>query len=137
MKIKNHLYLQIIFAVILLTSCDKNDYNEPQSLIGHWAHPAYSDNAEGKIFISYARTNSLPEDSDGIEFKKNGSLIERKNAGWCGTPPVTYDNYSGKWHIKDDNLVINVDYWGGVEHRIWKIIDVSNTMLKIEVLLQE
>ena len=118
-------------------SCDKSDYKDPQNLIGRWAHPVYADNAEGKAIIFYERTNKLPVDSNGIEFIKNGSLIERKNAGWCGTPPVTYSNYSGNWHTQNENIIITVDYWGGMEHRIWKIIDVTETTLKIEVILQE
>ena len=137
MKAKIYSYLQITFVVILLAACEKSDYKEPQSLIGSWTHPAYSDDAEGKTFISFERANSLPADADGIEFSKNGLLIERKNAGFCGTPPITYANYSGNWHTIDEMIIIKVSYWGGMEHRIWKIVDVTNTTLKIEVVLQE
>jgi len=134
MKTKIYSYLQIAFVVILFASCEKNDYENPQSLIGCWTYSEYSNNAEGKTVISFERASALLEDSDGIEFSKNGSLIERKNAGWCGTPPITYSNYSGEWSMQDENIVINVAYWGGMKHKVWKIIDVTNTTLKIEVL---
>jgi len=130
MKAKIYPNLLITLVIILFASCGKNDYGEPQNLIGRWEHPAYTDNVEGRIFISYERTDTLS--SDGIEFKKNGLLIERKNAGWCGTPPVTYTNYFGNWHIQNEDIVINVAYWGGMEYRIWKIIDATNTKLTIE-----
>ena len=137
MKAKIHFNLVIALAVILFASCDKSDNKEPQDFIGCWAYPAYADNAEGKIIISYERIRSLPNNSDGIEFMKNTSLIERKNAGWCGTPPITYSDFSGNWRVQNENIIIDVAYWGGMEHRIWKIIDVTNTTLKIEVVLQE
>ncbi|MCL2651220.1 MAG: hypothetical protein FWD60_09400 [Candidatus Azobacteroides sp.] len=137
MKVKICFSLAIVFAVILFVSCGKSDYKEPQSVIGCWAHPTYADNAGGKVIISYERMGSLPDNSDGIEFLKNASLIERKNAGWCGTPPIAYADFSGNWHVQNENMIIDVAYWGGMEHRIWKIIEVTNATLKIEVMLQE
>ena len=135
MKISSYFSIVITLAVIFLASCNKSDYEEPEDIIGSWGRPAYTDNVEGKSMIVYERTETLSD--DGIEFLKNGLLMERKNGGWCGTPPITYDNFSGNWHVKNENIIINVAYWGGMEHRIWKIRKVSGTNLEIEVVLQE
>ena len=137
MKTKISTFLQIILVVLLFVSCDEYNYEGPQDFVGSWSDPVYSDNTKGKTIISYKRTKSLSKDSYGIEFLKDGSLVERKNAGWCGTPPVVYNNFSGDWHIQDDNIIINVAYWGGMEHRVLKIIDVAGSKLKVEVVSQE
>jgi hypothetical protein len=68
----------------------------------------------------------------------DGTLIERKIVGWCFTPPVTYDNYSGNWQIQENgDIIIEVAYWGGMEHKVWKIVDITNSFLKIEIVLKE
>jgi|GEM_PF-335363 len=137
MKAKIYSFLQIIFIVLFFVSCDKFEYERPQDLIGSWTNPEYSRNAEGKTIITYKRTKSLSSDSGGIEFLTNGSLVERKNAGWCGTPPVVYNNFPGDWNIQDDNIMINVAYWGGMEQKVWKIIGVAGSKLKVEVVSQD
>jgi hypothetical protein len=124
----------LICGMLLMTGC-KKQINGFDNIIGCWTNPMYADNAEGKSIVIYEKSNALLENSEGIKFLKDGTLIERKIAGWCATPPVAYDNYSGKWTIQnDDEMKIVVTYWGGVEHKIWKIIDVTNSSLKIEIL---
>ena len=141
-SMENSFPILITLAVICFASCNnndldgtQNDFIGQQNIFGCWGNPSFSDNAEGRICIYYERTNALSD--DGIEFLKNGSLTERKIAGWCGTPPVIYSNYSGKWHVKDERIIMDVPFWGGIEHKIWRIIDITETTLKIEVLLQE
>ena len=136
MKSKIYSNLLLVIVVILFSSCDKNDYEESQNFIGCWINPVYTSDVDEKTFISFEKTNVLSDDF-GIEFLKKGSLIERKISGWCATPPIIYADYSGNWNIENENIIINVAYWGGIENRIWKIIDVTDTTLKIEVVLQE
>jgi len=123
-----------------MTGCQEQNLNLEgfENIIGCWTNPMYANNVDGKSIVFYERTNALPDNSGGIEFLKNGTLLERKNAGWCGTPPITYDNFSGKWEIQSNGEIkIKVAYWGGTEHRIWKIINVTNTTLNIEVVSWE
>ena len=130
----------LICGMVLVVGCAKQELNFDgfDSLIGYWTNPMYEDNTEGKSIINYERSNALLDDFGGIRFLEDGTLIERKNAGWCGTPPIAYADYSGKWQIlNDDEIKINVAYWGGVEHRIIKIINITESTLKIEIRLME
>jgi hypothetical protein len=130
----------LICGMVLMAGCEKQNLNLKgfDNIIGCWINPMYEDNTDGKLIVCYRKSNALLTDSGGIEFLKNSTLIERKNAGWCGTPPVTYDNYSGKWQIQNnDEIKINVAYWGGMEYRICKIINVTDSTLKIEIISWE
>jgi hypothetical protein len=130
----------LICGTVLMAGCEKQKLNSTgfDDIIGCWTNPMYEYNTDGKSIVSYERSNTLPDNSAGITFLKDGTLIERKNAGWCGTPPITYGNYSGEWQIQnDDEIKIDVAYWGGMEQRIWKIIDVTNATLNIEIISQE
>ena len=79
--------------------------------------------------------DSLKINSPGIEFRKNGTLIKRQNAGWCGTPPITYSNQEGSWKIlSDTSIQISYDYWRGqVEENLW-IQASEEGILKYEII---
>ena len=122
----------LICSIVLMSGCEKQNSD---NIIGCWTNPKYEDNTAGKSIVCYEKSNSLLADFAGIEFWKDGTLIERKNAGWCGTPPIAYNNYSGEWKMQNNNEIkINVAYWGGMEHRTCKIINVTNSTLKIEIM---
>ena len=130
----------LICGMMLMVGCTKQNLNLESfdNIIGCWTNPKYADNADGKSIIYYEKSNTLMSNSEGIKFLKNGTLIERKNASFCGTPPITYADYSGKWQVHNsDNIKIDVAYWGGMEHRIVKIINVTDSTLKIEILSWE
>jgi hypothetical protein len=98
------------FLSILLLSCTKEVntplYDDP--LLGVWI---FSDYKENKAV--YNRSVAFT-DNHCYNFKPDGTLIERKNSGWCGTPPISYDNYNGTWeNLNDTVILINVGYWGG------------------------
>lgn len=127
----------LICGIVLMVGCTKPDINLEgfDNIIGCWINPMYEDDADGKSIVFYEKSNTLQENSPGIKFSKNGTLIERKNSGFCGTPPITYADYSGKWQIHNsDEIEIDVAYWGGMEHKILKIISITGTTLKIEII---
>jgi hypothetical protein len=65
-------------------------------------------------------------------FNSDGTLIERKNSGWCGTPPISYADYSGNWTILNDTLIqISVGYWGGSEKYNLDIESISSDSLQV------
>lgn len=69
-------------------------------------------------------------------FKENGEFTERKNAGWCGTPPISYADFDGNWTINDSIVEINVEYWGGMAYYKWKIISLHEqqmSLIQIEI----
>ena len=122
-------FFLLIFSLIFLASCDYDiDLKSENSelLIGNWISPLYIDS-----LVQYTRAGALKDDDSGISFKSENLLIERQNAGWCGTPPVFYANYDGNWNRNETILKITVGYWGGTVDYEWKIVSVDNNKLMI------
>jgi hypothetical protein len=100
----------LLFITTILYGCsdEKIDIDPDNLLIGTWNYSEYLGNSS-----IYLRSNSFI-DEHCYRFNADGTLLERKNAGWCGTPPVTYADYAGTWRIINDTLIrIDVAYWGG------------------------
>ena len=125
----------LIFGIALMTGCKKQEaeFEGFDDIIGCWANPVYEYDFYPTAVIRYKRVKTLPANSPSIKFLNDGTLIERKNAGWCGTPPISYSDFSGSWRVQNEDIIINVAYWGGMEHRTWKIINVTNISLRIEI----
>lgn len=123
-----------ILAIIILgfVACKKDNEAKPQvgnnKLIGYWMNPVYADST-----VSYGRVSGLKYNCYGIVFKADGTCIERKVDGWCGTPPVTYSDFNGTWTMADSVISIKVGYWGGVAGYTWKLKSVTADSLKIVI----
>ena len=118
----------LLFAFTII-ACEKNTENSAPSndhLIGSWFNPQYNDS-----IVTYERSEGLVENDFGFSFNEDNTFIERKNAGWCGTPPISYADYDGTWTKKDSIIEINVGYWGGTSDYTWKMVLVDETTLKI------
>lgn len=132
-------YITWIFTLSLFVftsnSCSEKDETEvntiqKHSLIGNWSRIGFDNNHT--ILI---KTKTLTTDGYGISIQENGKFVERKNAGWCGTPPITYDNYNGTWKAKNDStLTINVAYWGGQTTYDLKVMKVKADTLTVEFI---
>lgn len=115
--------------LLLLYSCtrDEAESNPDNYLIGTWSYTGYEDNLN-----IFTRTGDLT-DNHCYRFNSDGSLVERKNSGWCGTPPISYADYEGTWTLVNDTLVeVNVGYWGGQSTYILELEQVDNHILKIK-----
>jgi hypothetical protein len=127
MKIKT--IFRISLLVLILISCEKkNDYFKKSSdlFIGNWINPQYED-----TIVTYSKSEKLILDQYGFTCNTDFSFVERKNAGWCGTPPISYSDYTGTW-IENDSIVdISVGYWGGIVEYKWKVLSIDNQALKI------
>jgi len=129
---KKHLLIASLAGLLLpllLLSCKKDDHPiHPvnTSLIGIWVDPQYTD-----TLITYKRANSLVQNEYGISFNSNNICIERKNIGWCGTPPITTADYPGTWTWNDSIVDISVGYWGGTVEYKWKVVrlDYKNLVM--------
>jgi len=120
--------ISLILSIALL-SCDKgdNDMNDFQlKLVGSWITYNYNDST-----IIYKKVSNLKDNDYGFSFKVDGNFIERKNAGWCGTPPITYADFEGTWILNDSIIYIVLGYWGGQVEYKWKIIALDNRNLSI------
>lgn len=122
--------LAILFLTLVLHSCEKNEElsADPNNLlVGHWLATDFSEE-----HTTFRRAKSLTENDYGITFKSNGTLVERKNAGWCGTPPISYADFEGNWSQNDSNLSLNVSFWGGMAQLTWEIESVDATTLIVK-----
>jgi hypothetical protein len=122
---KHLLTLQVI---LILISCSDNPVNDsiPGNLEGTWVYRSYQEDV-----YTMEKSFNLENDNSGLVILGNGSFVERKNIGFCGTPPVVYDNYQGNWKsLSDTKLKVTVGYWGGTENFTMDIISVTNSVLK-------
>ena len=120
--------LFLVFVLGLFLSCEKDSNNATSNptIIGTWISPSYDGN-----LIILNKSNNLKDNDYGIEFRKDASLVERKNSGWCGTPPISYSDFNGTWHTNDSLILISVDYWGGQTEYKWKLIFINDETLMI------
>ncbi len=117
-----------IFPIVLL-SCKKDDIrneNNLNDLIGSWVDPSYNENQ-----IEFEKSAELKDNEYGFTFMADGEFIERKNSGWCGTPPISYADFDGTWMINDSIINITVAYWGGEIDYRWKIVVLHDKKLKV------
>ncbi|MFD1162856.1 hypothetical protein [Hwangdonia seohaensis] len=125
--------IKVLFLfVLLIFACDSNENVIPDPdnlLIGSWVEPNYSE--EQTVF---KRAADLPENASGIMFKSNGDFIER-SSGWCGTPPLTYSDYNGKWELENALVTITQEFYP--INYAWRIVSVSETELIVERELTE
>lgn len=101
-------------------------YYESEKLIGYWTNPQLND-----TLWTFERTNRLADNQYGFAFKPKHVFIERKNSGWCATPPIAYSDFDGTWSQNDSIVNISVGYWGGKMDYQWKIIWVDKEKLSV------
>lgn len=120
----------IIFILIVFTACKKENAEPikmPEGLYSIWVENGYNE----KISI-FKKSNEFDQYKYGFQFMDDGKFIERKNSGWCGTPPIAYTNYEGKWSKVSDSLVnVESEYWGGTMFFLLEIISINENELKV------
>jgi len=129
---KKHLFF--VFTIVCLGySCTKEpdiQIDQNELIIGVWEQGG---SVDGRI-VMY-RTQQLPDNSYGISFNSDGTLVERKNQGWCGTPPVSYGDFAGTWQrLKDKTILVNVVFWGGHTSFLMDIYSLTDRKLVFDYL---
>lgn len=137
---------KLLFLVLplLLISCEKDlmevdALGQNADIIGTWVETlgVQAFVAEDGI-ARFDRAKDLNPDSYGFVLNADGTFKERKNAGWCGTPPISYDNFEGTWEPWSDSLLdITVAYWGGSMTYQMRIMFVEGDKLGIRYLYEE
>lgn len=119
----------IIPILFLMYSCqDSPTKTNDEAIIGVWIDQEF-DSETGETILSSA--SEFANDKYGIAFYADGTLVERKNAGWCGTPPITYKNYEGTWTaLNDSTFTIDVGYWGGEITYVYNVRSISADELR-------
>ncbi len=121
--------LLIVLFALSIIACEKNNENAAATtdhLIGSWFNPQYNDS-----IVTFERSEGLVDNECSFSFKEDKTFIERKNAGWCGTPPISYADFDGIWSENDSIIEITVDYWGGTAEYTWKVLSIDELTLKI------
>lgn len=124
------IILFVLTCQVLMPSCKKDEVKlnlSEGNLTGNWINPDYQDS-----LIVLEKSVSLKSDEYGISFKADSTLVERKNSGDCGTPPIVYGDFNGRWSVKDSAILIHVGYWGGTAFYRWKIISVTGEKLIVK-----
>jgi len=134
MDVNMRKLILLIPILFLVGGCSKDDIIiDPDNLLpGIWIFDKFDDSS-----YSFYRSNSFIE-NHCYKFNSDGTLTERKNSGWCGTPPISYSDYSGTWSAKSDTEIeINVGYWGGTMTYKFNILQVDNDSLKVIIEYQD
>lgn len=130
--------LAFLIMMVLLASCGKeflmmDALGENVGIVGTWVDNGYM----GDTLLLY-RAGELDSQNYGFTIHEDGTFVERKNSGWCGTPPIAYDNFEGTWEVVSDSLLdITVAYWGGMMTYQIRIISVDAQELSIRYLYDE
>ncbi|MDP2209036.1 MAG: hypothetical protein Q8K98_09725 [Bacteroidota bacterium] len=126
------LALNLIFAflVLIISSCGEAPIGMTPvvDIYGVWVEA----NQISDLTI-FNKTSGLDSNKLGLIFYEGFELLERNNAGWCETSPISYQNYNGNWKLERDSIVnITVGYWGGIRNYSFRIISLNATEMKIK-----
>jgi hypothetical protein len=130
--------LIFLMGLVLLLSCEKelmelDALGANAGIVGTWVEEGY----QGDTTL-LKRAVKLDDAKYGFTLNEDGSFIERKNSGWCGTPPISYANFDGSWEAVSDSLLnITVGYWGGMMTYQIRIVSLLGEGLSIKYLYSE
>jgi hypothetical protein len=130
--------LLFLAVVVLFISCEADLLNmealgDNANIVGTWVEDEYQGDT---LYLD--RSETIDKNRYGFTIHEDGTFIEHKNAGWCGTPPITYDSFDGTWEAVSDSLLdITVAYWGGVMTFQMRIVYLDAEKLAIRYLYTE
>lgn len=124
----------ILFILLVLSAamaCRKDEFkiDRDNLLIGTWINT-------NSVYdtVVYSRIGKFT-DSYCIRFNDDGSVLERRNAGFCGTPPITYADYNGSWKLINDTIMeVRSEYWGGISVNKYDIELLTPDSLKLIIM---
>ncbi|MEW4925310.1 hypothetical protein [Algibacter sp. 2305UL17-15] len=131
-SIKKVFFSITVLFLMVNMRCEPSDdivIDNDNLLIGNWVNPEYNDTN-----ITFERASKLPVDGYGISFMKNGDFVER-SSGWCGTPPLSFFDYNGKWQLNDAVVLITQDHFPN--NYAWRIVSLTENELVVTKELTE
>jgi len=123
----------LILILLIAISCSKDseqiENKSDHSVIGTWIHSSFNED----IRVLYRNNEFI--DNYGVKFIENYELIEKRNSGFCGTPPISYAEFKGKWNeISEQIIEINIDFWEeNLTYQI-EIVSLTADTLKIKYI---
>lgn len=129
----------ILFFILglFIVSCQKEEDLNGDGLLGNWVYVSQDVTNNGNGFDETTllkRTKKLDINNFSVGFYDNEFMIDNSNSGFCGTPPITYAKYEGKWEMFDNIVEYKCDFWGGQKIIKFEIISVDKEYLRIKVL---
>lgn len=126
------------FLLVFLSACNNNDVVKPMDpdnlIIGFWADRQTS--ADNQMTLT--RVNELPEKNYAIQFDYADKFVERKSPALRCSLPDALENFDGTWTKDGARIRISVGEWmGGTSHYVWRLIDVDEKYLTVELLWDE
>ena len=124
-----------LLVLVLMISCEKelmeaDALGENAGIVGTWIEHDYLDDV-----LKLNRADKLDPSKYGFSINDDGTFIENKNSGWCGTPPIAYGSFDGTWEAKSDSLLeVTVGYWGGIMTYQIRIVSLDSENLSIRYL---
>ena len=129
---KNLIIICTLLFIALGCSKDNIQIDPDNLLIGVWNYSDFNNNDN-----IYIRSNEFIE-NHCYKFNSDGTMTEKKNSGWCGTPPISYADYPGTWNIINDTLIqISVGYWGGITKYKLDIQSLDSNVLKVSYVSED
>ena len=131
-------FLFVLALTAGLAGCEKlspleEDLGSNAEIIGTWVEVSFEEEVK-----TQQRSGARDPDLYGFVIQEDGGYVERKNAGWCGTPPISYANFEGSWTALSDSLLeVTVGYWGGIMNYQIRIVSVDEEHLEIRYLYAE
>jgi len=125
------IFLTLLVSFLII-SCQKDETplkKTNEMMVGNWINPVYID-----TLVTFEKAATLIENQYGVSFEANNKMVERKNSGWCGTPPIVTNDYTGEWNWNDSLVNIKVGYWGGTAEYTWQIISADDKKLVVTVV---
>jgi len=126
-------YLLVLLILPVTSAFNSAEDKELGALFQKWVFVDSSD--EGILYESHSR---LKEDKSGMEFMKDGTMVVRQNDGGCGTPPISYGNFSGTWTaISKTEVALEYEYWGGTIKSTMTIVKLNKKELLVKLEMDE
>ena len=128
----------ILLLLAAVISCEKellevDALGSNAEIVGTWIENGYVEDV-----LMLDRAKAINPSKYGFSINDDGTFIEHKNAGWCGTPPISYDSFDGTWKALSDSLLeITVGYWGGTMTYQMRIVSLEQDQLAIRYLYTE
>jgi len=126
----NAKFISLVLLIFsLVNGCTTStSLDNSSELTGTWV---LQDESDGTSILK--RAKKLDNDKYGFIIKGNGTFLERKNSGWCGTPPISYANFEGTWIQESDSVLkIETGFWGGVTKYQIEIVSLFKNVLTIK-----
>lgn len=132
--------LPVITLFLLFLSCTDDsvvpnltNLDGQENLIGVWEYDSYEQLTDSTYAEVYRKVNKIASDIAGITFKNNGVFLSKENAGWCGTPPISYAEYDGTFKVGSKNILdIETKYWGGKASYKIEVIELTSNRLIVK-----